>query len=409
MAAIPRFRISLSNKDIAELRVDLTRSSSQKKDEVEKFERLFAAYIRRKQAIFFPSARTGLFHILKGLNLKPGDGVIVPAWTHFSVPAMIAAADLRPMFADIEGGTYNMTHNTVPKDYWRKAKAIIITNLYGCPAPVEELKELAEKHNLIIIEDCAQSLGATVHGTLTGAFGVASIFSLSITKNLTTLKGGMICTDDPKLASHLRSLRMESFVPGSELSAVLDLCEKAKKYTAPAMYKTLVHPALMIASIFGIDPIHDRFREKAEIKKPPSKVPMPNPIQAILGNRKIKRLDRRNEARNRNGKFLLDNLKGIKGVIIPRIKKGHYHIFMSFVLMVEEPMKVKKELLFKGIDTSPGYLRNCANMKIFDKFHVRCKMAERMERMQIHIPVYPGLSKDELTHVARSIVDICAK
>jgi len=409
MSAIPRFRISLSDKDIAELRADLTQSLSQKKGEIDKFERTFAAYIRRKQAIFYPSARTGLFHILQGLDLKPGDGIIVPAWTHYSVPAMIVAAKMRPMFADIEGGIYNMTANTIPKDYWKRAKAIIVTNLYGCPAPIEELKKLAEENNLIIIEDCAQSLGATVHGTLTGAFGTASIFSLSITKNLTTLKGGMVCTDDPKLGSYLRSLRTESFVPSSEISEVLDLCEKANKYTSPAMYKTLVHPALMAASLFGIDPIHDRFIEKPEIKKPPSKVPMPNPVQAILGNKKIRRLDKRNEARNRNGKYLLDNLKGIKGVIIPRIKKGHYHIFMSFVLMVDNPMKVKKALLFKGIDTSPGYLRNCANMRIFDKFHCRCKMAERMERMQIHIPVYPGLSKDELTHVARSIVDVCAK
>lgn len=409
MAAIPRFRFPLSDKEIAELTVELNQSSVGRKDDIEKFEKLFARYIRRPHAVFLPSARYGLYQILKNINLKPGDSVIVPAWTHPSVPAMVVAAGLRPLFADLEGGTYNMTDNTIPKEYWKKAKAIIMTHLYGCPAPAEELVNLAQENNVIVIEDCAQSLGATIHGTLTGAFGKASIFSLSITKNLTTLKGGMVCTDDKDLADSIRSSRENRMTSSQELKEVLKICEKANKFLNPAMFNTFVYPALSLASMFGIDPIQNRFKEKLNMEKPPSRVDTPHPVQAGLGLKKIRYLDKHNETRNSNGKFLLDNLKGIKGVIIPRVKKGHYHIFMSFVMMVDDPWKVKKNMLYRGIDTALGYLGNCAEMPEFSKFQVRCKMAEKMERMQIHIPVYPGLSKDDLLHIARTIVDVCAK
>jgi hypothetical protein len=194
-----------------------------------------------------------------------------------------------------------------------------------------------------------------------------------------------------------------------ELRAVLEMAEKANKFLKPGMFNNIVYPGLVIAAMFGKDPIHDKFIEKLDLSAPPDRVPVPHPIQAILGQKKLARLDKHNEARNTNGKFLLDNLKGIKGVIIPRFNKGHFHIFMSFVLMVEEPWKVKKALLQKGIDTSPGYLLNNAYLDEFKEFSVRCKMAERMERMQIHIPIYPGLEKDHIIHIAKSIVDICAK
>lgn len=409
MAAIPRFVLPLTDKEIAEINNDLKVSALEKKYEIERFEKIFASYVRKKFAIFLPSARYGLYQILRGLDLKKGDWIIVPAWTHSSVPATIVAAGFKPLFVDIEGGTYNMSANTIQPEHWKKAKAMIMTHLYGCPAPAEELVEMAKQHNVIVIEDCAQALGATIHGSLTGSFGKASFFSLSITKNLTTLKGGIVCTDDLNLANFIRNSRSDSFIPSMELQAVLDTAQKANKFLKPAMFNNIVYPGLVIAAMVGKDPIHDKFRETFDTSTPPDRVPLPHPVQAILGQRKLAKLDKHNEARNSNGKFLLDNLKGIKGVIIPRFNKGHYHIFMSFVLMVEDPWKVKKALLQRGVDTSPGYLVNNAAADLFKDYNVRCKMAEKLEAMQIHIPVYPGLEKDHLIHIAKSIVDVCAK
>ena len=219
----------------------------------------------------------------------------------------------------------------------------------------------------------------------------------------------MVCTDDVNLANFVRNSRSDSFIPSIELQNVIEMAEKANKFLKPAMFNNIVYPGLVLAAMVGKDPIHDKFIEKIDLSTPPDRVPLPHPVQAILGQKKLAKLDKHNEIRNFNGKFLLDNLKGIKGVIIPRFSKGHYHIFMSFVLMVEEPWKVKKALLQKGVDTSPGYLLNNAGLGEFQDYAVRCKMAERMERMQIHIPVYPGLEKDRLIHIANSIVDVCAK
>lgn len=407
MTVIPRFRFALKPDEITELLEGLNKIGKECNSETEKFEKKFAASNQRKHGIFLSSARFGLYHTLKFLGLKKGDGVILPAWTHYSVPAMVAAAELTPMFADIEAGSYNMSIRTIPEEYWDKAKVVIITHLYGCPAEVEEIIATAEKKGIVVIEDCAQGLGAKVNGEPTGKFGKASYFSLSITKNLTTLKGGMLCTDDDDLAEYLRRTLSGDLEDTSSLKKVLNTCKLADILLNPLFFTGAVYPGLLLSTAVGIDPIHEKFKEKSAIEKPGDVIPSPHPIQSVLGQRQLEALEAHNSARNENGKFLLKRLKGKVNAGLPVINDKDYHIFMSFVMSVNDPWRVKKALLFKGIDSSPGYLKNCAMMDLFSEFRVQCPTAEQMAEKQIHIPVYPGLTREQLEHIASGIIAAC--
>ena len=408
MTIIPRFRFALKPDEIGELLEGLDKKGKECNNETENFEKKFAAFNERKHGVFLSSARFGLYHTLKFLGFKKGDGVILPAWTHYSVPAMVAAAELTPLFADIEAGTYNMSIRTIPEEYWNRAKAVIITHLYGCPAEVEEIIETAQKKGVIVIEDCAQGLGAKIKGEPAGKFGKASYFSLSITKNLTTLKGGMLCTDDDDLADYLKKTRSTDLAGTASLKKVLNTCKLADILLNPLFFAGAVYPGLLLSTAVGIDPIHEKFKEKAAIEKPADIIPTPHPIQAILGQRQLEALTAHNAARNRNGSFLLKRLKGKVNAGLPVMNDNDYHIFMSFVMSVDDPWRVKKALLFKGIDSSPGYLKNCAMMDIFSKFRVQCPTAEQMAEKQIHIPVYPGLTEEQLEHVASGIIAACS-
>lgn len=405
---IPRFRIALNGEDIAQLE-EYARQGDFSREELDRFETNFARYVGRKEAVFLSSARYGLAQILKFLNLSKRDGVILPAFTHYSVPSVVAGEGLAPLFCDMTAGSYNMTPDTINADYLNKAKVMIATHLYGGPAPVEDLEKLAEKHGIILIEDVAQALGAETSGRRTGTFGLASYFSLSITKNLTTLKGGMVCTDDENLAEFLRRSRSHAFAPLESALQVINTCKLANSVLSPSIFNNLVYPGLVTSSFFGIDPIHEKFREKITIERFQGRIPLPHPVQARAGNLKLAGLDQQNAIRAENGKFLLKQLADLENIILPEIPTGANHIFMSFVIMTKNSWEFKKQLLLKGIDTSPGYLKNNADLPVFSEFHTDCPMARKMEKNQLHLPVYPGLTPDDLSRVAHAVMDVCRK
>ncbi len=409
MPAIPRFRLRITDKVLWETREDMRKSDIHHMGTIKKYEQKFAGYIRRQHAVFMPSARYALYRILRFMAFEEGDYVIVPAWTHPSVPSMVIAAGLRPLFADIEGGTYNMTHNTIPPEYWRKAKAIIMTHLYGNPAPAYEIKKEAELHNVKIIEDCSQSCGASIFGKMTGTFGYASIFSTSYTKNMPALSGGFALTDDLSLAKHLQDSRLDMFNPTQELKRIMRTCFYINHFTNSHVFNTFTYYLVKFANMFKWDPVHEWHKEEIPTPAPSQKLPVPHPVQALLGMRMLDTLDQFNQNVTKNGEMLLEHLKGIRGVIIPRQVKGHQHIFTGFVIMVDNPAESKKALLSKGIDTAPGYLINCAAHEAFSEYKTECKMAEKMASMRIHLPCYEGLYKDQIHETGRNIVHLLGK
>ena len=167
------------------------------------------------QGFLFWKARVGLYAILRALDLKPDDEVIVPAYTCVVVPHAIIHAGAKPAFADIVPGEYNLDPASVEKTITRRTRVLIVQHTYGIPADVASLQFIAKKHGLILLEDCAHVLlGAKHDDQLLGSFGAAAFFSSQWSKPYTTGLGGAVITRDPDLALRLSNVRAVFSPPG---------------------------------------------------------------------------------------------------------------------------------------------------------------------------------------------------
>ncbi|MEW7007009.1 DegT/DnrJ/EryC1/StrS family aminotransferase [Lentilitoribacter sp. EG35] len=171
------------------------------------FEEMFAAYIGRKYAISLPHATAGLHLALAAHGVGSGDEVIVPDVTWIASSAPISYVGATPIFVDILADTWCLDPQAVEAAITPNTKAIIGVDLYGSVCNWAKLKEIAERHNIILIEDAAEALGSEMDGRKAGAFGSASIFSFHGSKTLVTGEGGMLVTDDDDLHELILCLR----------------------------------------------------------------------------------------------------------------------------------------------------------------------------------------------------------
>ncbi len=172
--------------------------------EVEAFEREFAAYLGVRHVVGVANGTDAITIALRALGVEAGDEVVVPSFTFYATAEAIAAFGARPVFCEIDAGTRNVTPETVRAALNPRCKAIVAVDLFGCPAPVAELRALG----LPVLEDAAQAAGASLHGRRAGALGDAATFSFYPSKNLPCFgDGGAIATDRDEVAELARSLR----------------------------------------------------------------------------------------------------------------------------------------------------------------------------------------------------------
>jgi dTDP-4-amino-4,6-dideoxygalactose transaminase len=148
-----------------------------------------------------------LWAILRSLEIGAGDEVIVPGYTCVAVPNAVRFAGARPLYADIDPATFNVTAATCERVLTSRTRALIVGHTYGLPAPMAELKSLADARGLVLIEDAAHALGAMYQGRPVGSIGHAAFFSTEHSKVLSTGLGGVATTADPALAARLRAIQ----------------------------------------------------------------------------------------------------------------------------------------------------------------------------------------------------------
>lgn len=176
--------------------------------EVEAFEGEFAAYLGVRHAVGVASGTEALFLGLWALGVGPGDEVVTTALTAVATVAAIQQTGAAPVFADVRDSDLTLDPDSVAAAITPRARVILPVHLYGQPADLPALSDLAARRRLILFEDCAQSHGARTAGRMTGTWGVIAAFSFYPTKNLGALgDGGMVVSDDPALARRVRLLR----------------------------------------------------------------------------------------------------------------------------------------------------------------------------------------------------------
>lgn len=405
---IPRFSPTVTMPGALRFLLDVSLSRGDSAD-VARFEQAFARFQGCEHAVFVPSGRVALLLILQRLAHPQGSEVIVPAFTHFSIPSVIRHAGLVPVFADIDPETYELTPDTVSAVLTDRTRALIPTHLFGRTCPMPDLLTLAGKRKIDVIEDCAQALGARVGDRRAGNGGVASYFTFGITKNFTTYSGGMITCSDPGMAAALRE-SLGAFHPASRPRLLKEGLVAAAMTVAawrPA-FSLAIAPLVRAAGPDRADIVHRLFDEPPRnfsAASVPALQWRPIAAQALAGMRQLGALDDRNQRRRNAGCALLDALAGRGCAGLPAAAgPGGDHVFMSFAIRRENRLSFIHRLRKAGIDSSPGYVTNCRRFApAGKKGGPECPVAEHVANRIVHLPLYPALSRADIGRIAEGV------
>lgn len=173
----------------------------------EEFEMLMAEYVGVKYAVAVSSGTAGLHILVRALDIGPGDEVLVPSFTFSASVNAILYERAKPVFVDIEPETYNLDPEDLERKITKKTKAIMAVDIFGHPAEWDEIVRIADKYNLKVIDDSCEALGAEYKGRKIGRFGDCACFAFYPNKQITTGEGGIIVTNNEKIAKLARSLR----------------------------------------------------------------------------------------------------------------------------------------------------------------------------------------------------------
>lgn len=322
-------------------------------EEVKNFEKNLQSYIGCKHAIGVANGLDALRLIFRGYielgALSPGDEVIVPANTYIASLLAITDNNLVPVFVEPSETTLNIDLSKIEQAITPKTKAIMLVHLYGRVVYSNELKGIAQKHNLKIIEDNAQAIGATYNGLKTGNLGDAAGFSFYPGKNLGALgDGGAVCTKNDDLATAIRALANY----GSQ-----------QKYVN--RYKGL----------------NSRLDE----------------IQAAVLDEKLKYLDKENDIRRHIAHYYINNIKNPQ-IILPQVPdKKEEHVWHVFVIRTTERDRLQEFLTQRGIQTLIHYPIPVHKQEAYAEYsHLNLPITEQIHNEVLSLPISPVLTEDEL-------------
>ncbi|PWB85801.1 UDP-2-acetamido-2-deoxy-3-oxo-D-glucuronate aminotransferase [Methanobrevibacter woesei] len=331
---------------------------------VMEFEEKFANWIGAKYGIATNSGTSALHVALLACGIGEGDEVITTPFTFIASGNAIVYTGATPVFADIDLDTYTIDPDKIEDLITDKTKAILPVQLYGQAADMDKIREIAEKHDLKIIEDAAQAHGAEYNGEKVGTLGDMACFSFYPTKNMTTSEGGMITTDDEELA------------------------KKAQMFRAHGASERYHH-----------DEIGYNFRM--------------TDIAAAIGLAQLKVIDEFNDKRISNANYLNEQLKDVEGIVTPKSPDNYKHVYHQYTILVEKGNRDDwvEFLTNKGIGTGIHYPIPLYNQPIYKKLGIEgdCPLAEKAADNVISLPVHPSLTKEDLDLVVDAVKEASAK
>lgn len=329
--------------------------------EVQSFEEEFAQFIGVRFGIGVASGTDALYLALRAVGVGPGDEVITVPHTAVATVVAIEMCGATPVLVDIDLDTYTLSPDSLESAITPRTKAIIPVHLYGCPADMGPILEIARRHGVFVIEDCAQAHGAMYQGKRVGSIGDLAAFSFYPTKNLGAIgDGGFVATDDPNLAERVILMRQYGW---------------REKY---------------VSEIPGWNSRLDE-------------------LQAAILLVKLRFLKKANQRRRLLAKTY-NHLLVHTPVVIPVERHGDYHVYHQYVIRHQQRNELRAFLAKRSISTlvhypvpihlQPAYKGRLGDVGSFPA-------SEQAAREVLSLPLYPELREDDVTTVAQAIIDFC--
>ncbi|WFN35006.1 DegT/DnrJ/EryC1/StrS family aminotransferase [Methanogenium sp. S4BF] len=333
---------------------------------VSKFEEDIANYNGTKYCLTFNSGTSALHAALIAHGISTGDEVIVPSFTFIATANAPQFVGAKPVFADIEETTYGLDPEDVIERITPRTKAIMPVHYGGCPCRIQELREIAEDHNLILIEDAAEAFGASVGGKKVGTFGDSAMMSFCQNKIITTGEGGAIVTDSRDVYEKMKLIHSHGRLETSDYfstTAVMDYISLGYNFRLSN-----------ITAALGISQL--------------------NKVEDIIGMRRA------------DAAYYIQQLEAeVPDCVIPRLPEDYYHVYQLFSIRVKNRDALIKHLERKGIMSkiyfSPVHQTDFYQKKM--KNSSTLPVTQEISDDIISLPFYPGISRDDIDFVVANI------
>lgn len=348
------------------------------------FEKEFSKFIGKKYGISLCNASVALDVSLKSLSLKKGDEIIVTPRSYISSASCVINNGLKPVFADVDPFSQNITAENIIKVLTKKTKAIILVHLAGFPCEIDDILKISRKYRLKIIEDCSQSHGAMFRDKYTGSFGDIAVWSFCNDKIMNTLgEGGMICVDNKDLFKKMWSLK--------------DCGKNYEKF-------------INTKKSFKFKWVHDFYGTNLRMTE----------VQAAVGRFQLKKLNYWVNLRNKYAKIILKNLKGLKNIYlfqIPNyIKHSYYRLYVRLNKQEIDKnwnkVRIIKELNSRGVFCNSGTCPEIYKEKAFTRLNINLKKKRNAAMIAddfIAFMVHPTLKEKNIIKSSLIIREILSK
>ncbi len=338
--------------------------------QIEELEHMISEYLGAKYCVTFNSGGSALHALMLAYGFKPGDEIIVPAFTFIATAFAPLYVGAKPVFADIEEETFGLDPEDVKERITNKTKAILPIHYGGMPCRIQELKEIAEDYGLILIEDAAESFGAKIKDKYAGTFGDSAIFSFCHNKIFTTGEGGCVVTDNTELYRRLKLL---------------------------VSYGRVVKGGDYFSANTGVDYITVGYNWRLST------------ILAALGISQLRRVTTSIKMRRRNAHYLTEQLRDIDGVKPPIEPEGYFAVYQLYTIRVldgREKRDSLSEFLYENGISTKVYFEPVYNYSIFKSLgyvDIRLPVTEMISSQALTLPMYPDMTQEELDYIVSSI------
>jgi len=369
---IPLYKIYTDNEDLNLITKIVKRGTHWAiGPEIKEFENLIKNHVGTDYCLTLNSGTSALHSSLISYGLQAGDEVIVPSFTFISTANSVLFVNAKPIFSDIEDETFGLDPQKLTESISKNTKAIIPVDIGGLSCKIDEIKKIAEEHNLLIIEDAAEGLGSSVHGKKVGSLSDTAIFSFCGNKVLTTGEGGAIVTNDKEIYEKIKLIRS--------------------------------HGRLDSTNYFN-DPSSSNYLSLGYNWRMSS-------ITATIGISQIQKLDKIIKKRQENANEISSKLSVCKEIKVPTTPKDFEHIYQMYTIRLPNKeirdglqahlteKRIFSKVYFKPIHLYPFY----QNLKNQNNFELS-KTMEIYDQV-LTLPLYPNMTNEEKDYLTSSVLE----
>lgn len=412
---IPRTRIYIRPTILFKSLFEVVFKKPKRGNAVKEFERAFSLQYGTRYALALPFARIAFYYILKALEIKEGSEVLMTPLTIPDMVNMIRCLGLKPVFIDLKKNTYNIDCDDLEKKTSKGSKVLLVTHLCGLVPDMEKITEIANKHKLILLEDCSQNFGARYKNKPLGTFGEAAFFSTGILKSLSTYNGGIIISYNGDLMNKIEELINKDFTMPPRIFHLKFIMENLLVWflTQRFVFSLFTYYVIKFVNLLSPEAISKsqtanvslffggspRLRDKVQ----KNMLYFYTDMQAKAGLKILKTITLTDEKRINNVNIFLENLNDVNKSYLAEFKKEDRNVFWRFPIRIRERKRFQRYLLNRYIDTSRTNLMCCSSDPVFEVYKTETLEAEEVKENSVYLPITPFLSQDQIKYIAYTV------